>query len=168
VPSATPQPTDTPSAAFYLTLEGTPDFVPASYRIHYVLCVVNDADLPLTNVVLTDSWSPRACVYYPPDNPDQISWELATVNAHSRVCQAFDLSTFSICGGVTVTNEATMTCDQGSARVVEYTQIVGTPTATTVPSLTATITPTGTLTTTLTLTPTGTPTTTVTVTPTVP
>ncbi len=167
-PSDTPQPTSTPSAAFYLTLEGTPDLVPASYRIHYVLCVVNEADLPLTNVTLTDSWSPRACVYYPPDNPEQISWQLDAVEPHSRVCKAFDLSTFSICGGVTVTNEATMTCDQGSARVVEYTRIVGTPTATALPTVTATLTPTGTLTTTLTVTPTGTLTTTVTLTPTVP
>lgn len=166
--TATPLLTPTPSVTWYLSLEGTPDFVPASYRIHYVLCVVNDTDLPLTNVVLVDSWSPRACVYFPPDNPDQISWQLGTVERNSRVCEAFALSTFSICGGVTVTNEATMTCDQGTARVVEYTQIVGTPTATALPTFTATVTPTGTLTTTLTATPTGTLTTTLTLTPTVP
>jgi hypothetical protein len=168
VPSDTPQPTHTSVAGFYLSLDGTPDFVPASYRIHYVLCVVNDTDLPLTNVSLVDSWSPRACVYFPPDNPGQISWQLGTVGSHSRVCQAFALSTFSICGGVTVTNEATMTCDQGSARVVEYTRIVGTPTATALPTVTATITPTGTLTTTLTASPTGELTPTLTLTPTVP
>lgn len=184
VPSNTPQPTHTPAAAFHLTLEGTPEFVPASYRIHYVLCVVNDGDVPLTNVALTDSWSPRACVYLPPDNPDQLSWQLGTVEPHTRACKAFALSTFSICSGATVTNQATMTCDQGSAQVVEHTRIIGTPTPTAMPTLTETLiptgtitttalptlaetlTPTGTLTTTVTLTPTGTPTTTLTLSPT--
>lgn len=183
-PSDTPEPTHTPQAAFYLTNEDNPDPVPATYRIHYVICAVNDGEVPLTNVVITAKWSPLECVYLPPDNPTEISWDIGRVEPYSRRCVLFALSTYSICGGRTVANRASMTCDQGSAHAVQYTRIVGTPTPSVTTTITATVTstltvtptgtpaptvtltPTGTLTPTVTLTPTGTPTLTVTLTPT--
>jgi hypothetical protein len=116
-----------------------------------VICAVNDGEVPLTNVVITAKWSPIECVYLPPDNPTQISWDIGTVKPYSRNCVLFALSTYSICGGRTVANRASMTCDQGSAHAVQYTRIVGTPT----PSVTTTVT--ATATSTLTGTPTGTP-----------
>jgi hypothetical protein len=163
-PSGTPQVTHTPQAVFRVTIEDNPDPVPASYRIHYVVCAVNDGDVPLTNVVIVDRWSPGECVYLPPDNPSEIRWDIGTVEPHTRGCGLFALSTYSICGGRTVVNEAIMTCDQGTARAVEHTSIAGTPTPTRKPTTTATIAPT--LTPTVVLTPTSTVTPTVAATPT--
>lgn len=156
--SGTPQATSTPQAVFRLTNEDTPDPVPASFRIHYAICVVNDGDVPLTNVVVRDTWSPRDCVYLPPDNAAEFSWDIGTVDAKTRECVSLTLSTYSICGGGAVTNVATMTCDQGSAQAVQYTRIAGTPTPTAELTTTATLTevPTATLAATLTLTPTAT------------
>jgi len=156
--SSTPHPTHTPQAVFRLTNEDTPDPVPASYRIHYAICVINDGDVPLTNVVIQDTWSPRDCVYLPPDNAAEFSWDIGTVDARTRKCVSLTLSTYSICGGGTVTNVATMTCDQGSAQAVQYTRITGTPTPTARPTPAATPTevPTATLAATLTLAPTAT------------
>ncbi|UCC77500.1 MAG: hypothetical protein JSW37_03835 [Anaerolineales bacterium] len=153
--SSTPQPTATPQAVFRLTNEDTPDPVPASYRIHYAICVVNDGDVPLTNVVIRDTWSPQDCVYLPPDNAPEFSWDIGTVDARTRQCVSLTLSTYSICGGGTVTNVATMSCDQGSAQAVQYTRIAGTPTPTAEPTTAATPTevPTATLAGTPTLTP---------------
>jgi hypothetical protein len=177
-PSETAEPSETPLAAFHLTNDDTPDPVPATYRIHYVICAVNDGSVPLTNVVIKASWSPMDCVYLPPDNPTEISWDVGTVKPYARRCVAFALSTYSICGGRTVVNQAVMTCDQGSASAVQHTRMVGTPTPEVTATLTATVastltvtpivtlTPTGTLTPTLTLTPTGTWTPTVALTPT--
>ncbi len=156
--SGTPQPTHTPQAVFRLTNEDTPDPVPASFRIHYAICVINDGDVPLTNVVIRDTWSPRDCVYLPPDNPAEFSWDIGTVDARTRKCVSLTLSTYTICGGGTVTNVATMTCDQGSAQAVQYTRIAGTPTPTAEPTPAATLTevPTATVAATPTLTPTAT------------
>jgi hypothetical protein len=94
-------------------------------------------------------------VYYLPGNPDELSWTIGTVDPHSQSCRAFDLNTYSICGGRTVTNAAVMTCDQGTAGAVEYTRISGTPTPAATPTMTVTVTPTGALTATLTPTPTA-------------
>jgi len=164
-PTDTKAPSPTPQAVFYLTNEDNPDPVPASYRIHYVVCIVNDGDVPLTGVVITDTWSPE-CIYLPPPNPSQLTWDIGTVEPHSRRCVLFALSTFSICGGNTVVNEAMMTSDQGSARAVQYTRIIGTPTPSATVTITTTITPTLTLTPTDTAAATGTWTPTVTLTPT--
>jgi hypothetical protein len=175
-PSGTPEATHTPQAVFRVTIEDNPDPVPASYRIHYVVCAVNDGDVPLTNVVIVDRWSPSECVYLPPNNPSEIRWDIGTVEPHTRGCGLFALSTYSICGGRTVINEAVMTCDQGTASAVEHTSIAGTPTptatvttkATIAPTMTPTValTPTSTVTPTLPVTPTSTLTPTLAVTPT--
>jgi hypothetical protein len=142
----TPEPTDTPAPRFRLTNDDNPDPVPASYRIHYVVCVVNEGDVALTNVTITDRWSPRECLYYLPGNPPELRWDVGTVEPGERECVLFSLNTYSICGGRTAANEASMSCDQGSATTVQYTRIAGTPT----PTITTTVTPT------LTLTPTNT------------
>jgi hypothetical protein len=154
--TATQRPTDTPAARFRLTNDDNPDPVPASYRIHYVVCVVNEGNVTLTNVTLTDKWSPRECLYYLPFNPPQLSWELGTVDAGQQECVHFSLNTYSICGGRTAVNEASMSCDQGSASAVQRTHISGTPTPTLTPTITTTVTPTLTLTPTHILTPTST------------
>jgi hypothetical protein len=155
-PTDTPQPTDTPAPRFRLTNDDNPDPVPASYRIHYVICVVNEGDVALTNVAITAKWSPRECLYYLPGNPLELSWDLGTVDPGRRECVLFSLNTYSICGGRTAVNEASMSCDQGSASAVQYTQIAGTPTPTLTPTITTIVTPTLTLTPTNTLTPTAT------------
>jgi len=155
-PSNTPEPTHTLQAVFHLTLQDTPDPAPATHRIHYVICVVNEGPVSLTNVVITDTWSPLECVYYLPFNPEKLTWEIGTVEPQTQSCVHLALNTYSICGGRTVTNDAVMTCDQGTARAVQYTRIIGTPTPDATATMTATLTPT--LTSTLTLTPaTGTP-----------
>ena len=150
-PSDTVAPTETPVPSFRLTNEDTPDPVPATHRIHYVICIVNEGQGPLTNVEITDRWSPRECVYYLPGNPELLTWTLGTVGAGTRSCVAFALNTYSICGGRTVNNQASMMCDQGWAGASSQTRIGPTP----VPSLTATLTPT--VTSTLTMAPTDTP-----------
>ncbi len=156
-PSNTPEPTPTPRAVFSLIKIDHPDPVPATYRIHYDICVINEGEVPLTNVVIVDRWSPTECVYLPPDNPSEMRWVIGTVNAYASYCVHFALNTYSICGGYTVTNEAVMTCDQGTARAVQTTRIGPTPSPTATETMTATVTPTLTLTPELTLTPTFTP-----------
>lgn len=141
-PTPTPTITPTPRFIFRVTIADSPDPVPAGHNIHYDICVVNDGDAPLTNVVLVDRWSPRNCVYLPPDNPAQVTWNLGTVNAHTRRCVHLELSTYSICAGNTVTNEAVMTCDQGMARAEQTTTIGPPPTATPMPTWTPTPEPT--------------------------
>jgi hypothetical protein len=141
-----------------LTNEDNPDPVPASYRIHYVVCVENEGEVALTNVTITDQWSPRECLYYLPGNPGELRWDVGTVEAGQRECVLFSLNTYSTCGGRTAVNQASMTCDQGSRSAVQYTQIAGTPTPTFTPTITTTVTPTMTLTPTGTLEPTATPT----------
>jgi chitinase len=148
-PGVTPSPTDTPQAIFRLTLKDNPDPVPATHRIHYNLCLFNDGEIALTHVVIVDTWKPRECVYLAPDNPPNITWNVGTLNPHQRFCVEFALDTYSICGGRTATNEAVMTCDQGTALVSESTRIGPTP----VPVATQTATATETET----LTPTATP-----------
>ncbi|MBC7262111.1 MAG: hypothetical protein H5T63_08860 [Chloroflexi bacterium] len=101
---------------------------------------MTEGEAPLTNVVLVDRWWPRDCVYLVPDNPAQVTWNLGTVNAHARRCVQLELNTYSICVGNTVTNEAVMTCDQGTARAEQTTTIGSPPTAT--PTPTATVEPT--------------------------
>jgi hypothetical protein len=165
-PTDTPQPTDTPAPVFRLTNDDNPDPVPASYRIHYVVCVVNEGPVALTNVTITDKWSPRECLYYLPGNPTELRWDIGTVEPGGRECVLFSLNTYSICGGRTAVNEASMSCDQGSASAVQYTRIAGTPTPTFTPTITTTVTPALTLTPTYTLTPTATLTDTPTLTPT--
>jgi hypothetical protein len=159
-PTPTPTITPTPRFIFRVTIADSPDPVPAGHNIHYDICVVNDGDAALTNVVLVDRWSPRNCVYLPPDNPAQVTWNLGTVNAHTRRCVHLELSTYSICAGNTVTNEAVMTCDQGTARAEQTTTIGPPPTATPMPTWTPTPEPTMTPTATPlpTATPTATPT----------
>jgi len=155
-PTFTVQPSDTPAPKFRLTNEDNPDPVPASYRIHYVVCVVNEGQVPLTNVTIIDQWSPRECLYYLPGNPSELRWDVGTVEAGRRECVLFSLNTYSTCGGRTAVNQASMTCDQGSSSAVQYTQIAGTPTPTFTPTVTTTVTSTLTLTPTGTLTPTAT------------
>jgi hypothetical protein len=168
--TGTALPSDTPEVAFRVTLEDTPDPVPATYRIHYVVCVVNESDVALTNVVIVDRWSPRECMYFLPGNPEELTWSIGTVEPDSQACRAFDLNTYSICEGRTASNAAVMTCDQGTAGAVEYTQITEAPTpqatetATVTMTPTLTLTPTSTLTGTLIPTPTLTPTSAVTAT----
>ena len=146
-PTATLEPTDTPlPAVFRLINEDNPDPVPASYRIHYVVCAMNDGEVPLTNVRITVTWSPRECLYLLPNNPPEISWDIGTIEPHARGCGFFALNTYSICGGRTAVSQAVMTCDQGSAQATQYTRIAGTPTPTFTPTQVATPTPTATLT----------------------
>jgi len=130
---------------FSLTNTDYPDPVPATYRIYYDLCVINEGDVPLTNAVLVDSWSPLRCVYLPPDNPSKVWWAIGTIAPHTQYCVQLILNTYSVCAGSTVTNEAVLTCDQGSTRAVATTRIGPTP----IPSVTSTVTPTLTLTPTL-------------------
>jgi len=121
-----------------MTLTDSPDPVPATHRIHYQLAVLNEGQVPLSNVVVTDRWSPRDCVYYLPYNPDQLVWNVGTLEPGKRFIVEFNLETYSICGGRTVTNQANMTCDQGSVGAITYTHIGPTP----VPTATASPTPT--------------------------
>jgi hypothetical protein len=127
---------------------------------------VNEGPVALTNVTITDKWSPRECLYYLPGNPTELRWDIGTVEPGGRECVLFSLNTYSICGGRTAVNEASMSCDQGSASAVQYTRIAGTPTPTFTPTITTTVTPALTLTPTYTLTPTATLTDTPTLTPT--
>ncbi len=150
-PGETLEPTHTPQAVFSLTKTDHRDPVPATYRIHYEICVINEAETPLTNVVIVDKWSD--CAYLVPDNPPQVEWIIGTVEAYERRCLDFVLNTFSICGGQTVTNEAIMTCDQGTARAVQTTRLGPTPVPVATPTMTGTVTPTLTLTPTFTITP---------------
>ena len=143
-PSAVPSATHTPLVSFRLTLEDTPDPVPATYRIYYSACVLNQGNVPLSNVVLTAVWSPRECVYYLPLNPEKLTWELGAIEPGLRSCVNFALNTYSICGGSTVTAEVSMGCDQGTAYEVEHTRIGPTPTPIITPTETATPTPTAT------------------------
>nr|MBC7245598.1 hypothetical protein [Chloroflexota bacterium] len=143
-PPPTPTPTLTPTPQFIFRVTNTdwPDPVPAGYNVHYDICVVNDGDVPLTNVVLVDRWSPRDCVYLAPDNPEQVTWNIGTVQAHSRYCVHLVLSTFSICAGNNVTNEAIMICDQDTARAEQTTSIGPPPAAIPRPTLSLIFTPT--------------------------
>ena len=147
------EPTPTSVAVFRLTKTDRPDPAPATYRVHYDICIINDGDVPLTNVVIVDRWA--GCAYLPPDNPPEVTWVIGTVEAHSQHCVHFALNTYSICGGTTLTNEAVMTCDQGTARVVEQTSIGPTPGPTQAPTFTALPTGTATPVETPTLEPTG-------------
>jgi hypothetical protein len=118
---------------------------------------VNEGEIALTNVTLTDKWSPRECLYYLPGNPEELRWDVGTVDPGDRECVLFFLNTYSICGGRTAVNEASMSCDQGSATAIQYTRIAGTPTPTFTPTITTTtVTPTLTLGPTHTMTPTET------------
>lgn len=122
VPAEPPEePTSVPQALFHLTKSDFPDPVPATYNVQYRICVVNDGDVPLTNVVLVDRWS--GCAYLVPDNQREMTWNLGTVGPHEQRCVEFTLNTFSVCNGQTITNEAVMTCDQGTARTVETTRV---------------------------------------------
>ena len=143
-PTHTPGPTSTAQAVFHLTNTAHAALVPATHRIHYVICVVNDGDVPLSNVVLVARWSPQECVYLPPNNPPDQTWVIGTVAPRTRHCVLLDLSTYSTCGGRTVVNTAEVTCDQGTTTAVEFTRIGPTPGPTT--SSTATPTPTATTT----------------------
>lgn len=162
-PAPTPTPTITPTPAVSLAIAkwDHPDPVPAGHTIHYDICVANYSDAALTNVVIEDRWSPRDCVYLPPDNPPAVRWELGTLSAHSQYCVQLDLNTFVICTGNVVSNEAVVTCDQGTARD-QTTTTIGPPSTGTSTSSTATSTrlpaPTGTPIPTMTQTPVLTPT----------
>ncbi len=132
---ASATPSQTP-VLFRLSLDDSPDPVPASYRIHYTACVINEADAPLTNASVFVSWTPAQCAYLPPDNPPGISFVMGTVNAGSRSCVRFSLNTSVICAGAQVSVEAILSADQGSARDSEVTSIdrPPTPTPTTSPT----------------------------------
>jgi hypothetical protein len=153
VPSPTPTITLTPVVNLGITNNDHPDPVPAGYTIHYDICVTNHRDFALTNLVIVDTWSPRDCVYLPPDNPPEARWDLGTLNPHDQYCVQLSLNTFVICAGNSVTNEAVATCDQGTARDQATTTIGPPPT----PTPTSTSTPTNTPTSTPTPTPTFTP-----------
>ncbi|MGQ9494427.1 MAG: DUF5667 domain-containing protein [Anaerolineae bacterium] len=127
-PTSTPTRTPTPQFIFHVTNTDWPDPVAAGYNINYDICVMNDGNAPLTHVVLVDRWSPRDCVYLVPDNPEQMTWNIGSIAAHSSYCVHFVLSTFSICAGNSVTNEAIVSCDQGTARA-EQTTTIGSPPA---------------------------------------
>ena len=148
--SGVPEPTRTPLIEFRITKADRGDPVPASYRIHYEICIINDGDVPLTNVVVLDRWSPISRAYLPPNNPPEKLWNIGTVEAHERRCLQFSLNTYSTAGGSTVTNRVVMTCDQGTAEASETTHVGPTP------AITSTLTLTPTLTVTLVVTPTNT------------
>ena len=139
-PTPTPPVTRTPVVQFSLTVRDRPDPVIAGNMLHLELCVINHGEVALTNVVLEDVWTPRDCVYLPPDNPLKARWVWASVAARSQRCVSLDLNSYSICEGALVTNKATMTSDQGSASAEELTTVVRSPTAT--PTLAATAIPT--------------------------
>jgi len=115
--------------------------VPATYRIHYEICVYNDSDVALTNVIIVDRWSPTSRAYLPPDNPLEKLWNIGTVEPRERRCVQFWLNTYSTAGGYTVTNKVIMTCDQGTGEATETTRIGPTPTITPTATPTATNTP---------------------------
>jgi hypothetical protein len=159
-PTPTPTVTLTPAVTFGITVEDQPDPVPASYNIHYDICVTNYTGAALNHVVIVDQWSPRDCVYLPPDNPLEARWDIGTITPHGRHCVQLSLSTSVICPGTIVTNEAVATCDEGTARG-QTTTTIGpppTPTPTATPTDTPTPTPTFTPSPTATQTPAPTPT----------
>ncbi len=168
VPTPTPTITLTPPANLGIAKLDHPDPVPAGNTIHYDICVVNYSDQALTNVVIVDQWSPRDCVYLAPDNPAEARWNLGTLEAHTERCVQLDLNTFITCAGSVVTNQAVVTCDQGTASAQTTTTIgpaptptptsTDTPTSTPPPSPTATPVPTATQTPVPTETPTEPPT----------
>jgi len=138
-PSATPQPTETPPAVFYLMLFDDPDPVAAGNRIHFNLVLLNDGDVDLTNVTISVSWSPNACVYHGSDHATESTWSVGRLSAHQRWANEFTLNTFSTAGGCIATTQAAVTCDQGSAHVSQSTHIVtAPPTATSTPHQDAT------------------------------
>ena len=165
-PSAVPEATGTPLIEFRITKADRGDPVPASYRIHYEICIINDGDVPLTNVVVLDRWSPHDRAYLPPDNPSEKLWSIGTVEPGERRCLQFSLNTYSTAGGGTVTNRVVMTCDQGTAEATETTRVGPTPVPTSTLALTPTLTVSPTLTVTLALTATHVPTASETPTPT--
>jgi hypothetical protein len=164
-PTPTPTITATPVVSLGITNDDHPDPVPAGHIIHYDICVTNYSDVTLTNLVIVDHWSPRDCVYLPPDDPPEARWEIGTLSPHSQRCVQLDLNTFVICAGNVVNNEAVATCDQGTARAQTTTTIgppptptpTNTPTHTPAPTATLSPTPTYTLVPTPTEVPTGTP-----------
>jgi hypothetical protein len=158
VPTPTRTITPTPAVSLGVNKWDFPDPVPAGHTVHYVICVTNYSDAALTNMVIVDTWSPRDCVYLPPDNPLEARWELGTLNAHDQRCVYLDLNTFVICAGNVVTNEVVATCDQGTARDQTTTTIGPPPTATVTSTITPTNTPLPTPTDTPVPTPTETPT----------
>lgn len=165
-PSDVPEPTQTPLIDFLITKADLRDPVPASHRIHYEICIINTGDVPLTNVVVLDRWSPVDRAYLPPDNPSEKLWSIGTVEPGERRCLQFSLNTYSTAGGGTVTNRVVMTCDQGTAEATETTRVGPTPVPTSTLTLTPTLTVSPTLTVTLELTATHVPTASETPTPT--
>lgn len=135
-PTPTPTVTRTPIALFNLTLSDQPDPVAAGNALHLEICVVNHGDQALSNIVLEDIWTPRDCVYLPPDNPFRVRWTWKSLAAHSERCVSLTLNSYSTCEGSLVSNRATMTCDQGTASGEELTTVGRPPTAT--PTYTAT------------------------------
>jgi hypothetical protein len=146
-PGPSNTPTHTPTAVFRVSLIANAATVPATHKIHYNVAVFNDGEIPLTNVVVRDRWSPRDCVYYDPTNPSELTWTVGTIAPHRLFAVEFTLDTYSTAGGCVVTDELIMTCDQGSGRATQTTLIGPTPmpTATqtaTLPPAGATATPT--------------------------
>lgn len=139
-PTPTPTVTRTPMVLFNVTLSDQPDPVTAGNALHLELCVVNYGDQTLTNVVLQDVWTPRDCVYLPPDNPFDMRWIWKSVAEHSQRCVTLTLSSYSTCEGALVSNKATMTCDQGTASAEEMTAVRRPPTVTPTIIATATLT----------------------------
>lgn len=139
--TATPGPSNTPphtpTAVFRVSLIANAATVPATHKIHYNVAVFNDGEIPLTNVVVRDRWSPRDCVYYDPTNPSELTWTVGTIVPHGLFAVEFTLDTYSTAGGCVVTDELTMTCDQGNGRATQTTLIGPTP----VPTATQTPTP---------------------------
>ena len=121
-------PTETPCGNFTLTVEDWPDPVPATHRIRYTLCAVNEGDAPLTDAKFVSKWTPLECVYLPPENPSGLTWEIGTVNAHDEYCAVFYLNTGAACAGQTVTNDVRLECEQGWAETSELTRIIAPPT----------------------------------------
>jgi len=139
-PTPTPTVTRTPVVLFSLTMRDQPDPVIAGNALHLELCVVNHGDAALSNIVLEDVWSPRDCVYLPPDNPLKARWTWKSLAAHSEHCVSLTLNSYSICEGSLVSNNATMTCDQGTALAEELTTVVRLPASTPTRTPTATLT----------------------------
>ena len=139
-PSETPEATKTPAALFRVTNSDRPDPVPPTHRIRYETCVINEGDVPLTNVVVVFTWGPREYVYRPPENLSEVRRNLGTLDAHECRCINFTLNTYSTGAGHTVTARAVMICDQGTAQATATTYIgtpiTRTPTATPSPTLT--------------------------------